>query len=160
MSALENDVLYFVATAVTAHNRLSSLFSHHSSTEVFFPVCGTGVLCKSQIIYFLPTTSTLYLLTNVIVSYFEDHQKLAGRSDRGKTDRGKRNYRARGSRGDTPDSETEVKYPGRSRSRSPRRSSRSTSLESDHRGGARRSSDDRARDDDRDRHPRNRDSDL
>ena len=72
-----------------------------------------------------------------------DKDASKGRSER-KVDRTKRNYRARGSRGDTPDSETEVRYPGRSRSRSPHRSSRSPrggSTEGDPRG--RRVSDDR-----------------
>ena len=72
-----------------------------------------------------------------------DKDSSKGRSER-KVDRTKRNYRARGSRGDTPDSETEVRYPGRSRSRSPHRSSRSPrggSTEGDPRG--RRVSDDR-----------------
>ena len=83
-----------------------------------------------------------------------DKDSSKGRSER-KVDRTKRNYRARGSRGDTPDSETEVRYPGRSRSRSPHRSSRSPrggSTEGDPRG--RRVSDDRVPP-----YPRGRDSD-
>lgn len=73
-----------------------------------------------------------------------DKDSSKGRSDRSKADRAKRNYRARGSRGDTPDSETEVRCPVRSRSRSPHRSSRSPrggSSEGDSRG--RRKSDER-----------------